>query len=145
MTETMNEKQEAQARKESGNARHPIFAASPKPDEKTPTGTMNGHAQMPLVFIESERWFDARAFAVRLFGVPEVAISRIDDYDAARPLLPRWQVRWVGTCGSHAEPLRLQKRKIHDEAEVSAWEDDGVEEPGEYDDEEEDHEPEDAP
>ena len=113
---------------------HLIFAASPRklqPHPAFPKATLasetNGHGG-PITFIEAERFFDARAFAVRLFGVSEVSITRIDNHDVARVPCPRWQLRWVGTQGSHENPLRLQRREIFREEEAKdggpKWRDD---------------------
>lgn len=99
----LNEEQEAQARKEAGGFYHPIYECHPidQPQKK--------------IFVESERWFDARAFAIRRLGVPEVRAIRVDVRE-----LPRFQIRWVGTAASGTtNQLRMQWRNVTDPNQVA--------------------------
>lgn len=49
------------------------------------------------VFVETERFYDARAFAARILGVPEVSIAAVQ----AQFTMKRkeyYQVKWAGTA-----------------------------------------------
>lgn len=120
----LHEEQLAQGAKEAGVLVHPIYAASPKVDELTeraqeaynqrrgdtlPSGVREKE-KPALIFIESERFFDARAFAQRFFGVPAVDIKRIED-TPQRPI-PRWQVRWFGHASVSNAGLTARARRI---------------------------------
>ncbi len=130
----LNDEAEAQGRKEAGAINHPIYAITP-PEGAPSTGTLtsnghnghngsevmiNGRSRRAFIFVESGRWFDARAFGVRYYGVPEVVISPMKE---AEPLpLPRWQLRWVGNTNGN-NPLRVQARLIEYEGQVKRWRD----------------------
>jgi hypothetical protein len=73
------------------------------------------------IYIEAERWVDARAFAVKQLGAVEVTCERVE---YGRPF-PRTQIRWVGTAASRTmNPLRQEKRFVANELRMkrAAWE-----------------------
>lgn len=59
-------------------------------------------------FVEAERYYDARAFGERLFGVPQVRCARVD---VGTSPLPRWEIRWEGNAVTPVT-LRLQARLL---------------------------------
>lgn len=101
----LNAQQEAGARKEMGGFFHPIYAVVAKYDPLVPAEKRNNDT----VFIEAERWFDARAHGIRHFGVSEVHIKLHEL--TARPL-PRIQLRWVGFASSGHNNNRVQIRTL---------------------------------
>lgn len=103
MNDNINDKQEAAARKEQGGFHHPIFVALSAPDVEP-------------VWIEAERWVDARTFARRILGA-EVIVVRMPTDDKSRPF-PRWQVRTLGQAGSITNPWRFEARQTFGAREV---------------------------
>jgi hypothetical protein len=74
-----------------------------------------------MAFVEAERFIDARSFACRLFGVPEVVIAA--HVKQTKPV-PRWQVQFTGhAAGSNT--LRMQSRQITRENDNPPWVDTG--------------------
>jgi hypothetical protein len=63
------------------------------------------------IYIEAEKFFDARAFACRFFGVPEVEIEK-----AVIRSVSRWQVRIFGDARNSAghNAIRMQTRKVEE-------------------------------
>lgn len=123
MKETLNEESEKQARKESrvqGVFEQTIWVVSPKPSTRPAVAAVQQKpAEEPRIkFVEAERFIDARSFACRLFGVPEVVISA--HTVKQRKPLPRWQVRFAGhAAGSNT--LRMQSREILREGDDPEW------------------------
>lgn len=70
-----------------------------------------GTAQTEMIYIEAERWIDARSFACRKLGASEVVISTALPVDNGHRPFPRWQVRWAGSAAG-ANTLRMQARLL---------------------------------
>lgn len=73
-------------------------------------------------YIETERWFDARAFAIKILGVVEVECVQVGE--DRRPF-PRYQLCWIGTAASGTtNPLRQMKRFLANplRENKAAWE-----------------------
>lgn len=103
-TQTVDEEQHAQGKKDIGEFYFPIYAVSPKYSDPSLS------KEETLEFIEAERFSDARSFGIRLFGVAEVHIQSVEP---TRPY-PRWQVKWAGhAVGSPT--LRMQARRVMSE------------------------------
>ena len=87
--------------------------------------TIPGHerrsfaAKMGMAYVEAERWADARAFGILLFGSGEVTceLAGIEDRNACA-ILSRWQLRWAGA--GYTATLRLQARRLQHGAYGSA-------------------------
>lgn len=62
-------------------------------------------------FVEAERYYDARAFGERVFGVPQVECTRVPESVSDRLALPRWEIRWEGNAVTPVS-LRLQARLL---------------------------------
>jgi hypothetical protein len=119
---SLNEEQEAQVRKDAGGARGLVFKVHVKADmtvyRPNPAPPLNGEApaqhnavRAPAqILVEAERWTDARAFAVRKLGVPEVTLERMPEGSPYE--FPRWQVRFEGYAGHTTNPVRMQARLI---------------------------------
>jgi hypothetical protein len=104
MKKNLNEEQLAQAVKEArgnGNFRFPVYLV--KTLEQV---TSSVKITKQAVFIEAERWVDARSFAIRLLGVGEVEIELAKEQDA----LPRHQVQWRREAMTGT--LRMQSRLV---------------------------------
>lgn len=70
------------------------------------------------LYVEARMFFDARAVACALLGVPEVDIARMPV--VPRKPLPRWQVRWIGNTSSD-KPLQKTVRRIERESDDLPW------------------------
>lgn len=73
-----------------------------------------------FVAIECERFVDARTFAERHFGVPEVEVREAPN--TARPR-SRFQVRWTGSAARRVPNLRLQYRQVTEGGHRKIWKD----------------------
>lgn len=83
---------------------YPVFRCTPKPAEdlKPVQKELNSIIHID---IESEKWFDARAYAMQFFGIPEVNIEKLDVTNGSRPL-PRHQIRWTGHAMRGSDGLK---------------------------------------
>lgn len=109
--QTLNEEQVAQGKKEAGMLEHPIFAVSPKYDPLIKRKEGEPEPPQRLDFVEAEKWYDARAFAIRFYGTAEVNIRPVGDAAPhEKGVLPRWQLRWIGNGASGT--LAMQARLI---------------------------------
>lgn len=107
--ETLNEEQIKTAQKEAGGFYFPVYMIQIKYSKEEQLAKLNSPEGIKFIFVEAERWADARAYGVRYFGVSEVDISKKEDR-----VLPRIQLRWAGNAAA-ANNLRLQHRTIvHD-------------------------------
>jgi len=72
-----------------------------------------GHVkkQLKMIFLECERWVDARRVARTLFG-PEADVAFVAPEAMKQTPRQRIQVRWEGSAASRSLDLRLQKREI---------------------------------
>ena len=99
-TQTLNEQQEAQAAKEIGVFRYPIYAASAILSDVEKQARRD-KTLINFAYVEAERWVDARSFALRLFGVAEVSLVRKSSKLLRKHFkhAGRWQIRWEGHSG----------------------------------------------
>ncbi len=112
--ETLNEEKIKQAQKEARTRfSFTIYMVSPK----TPEGTDPNIARK-YSFVEAERFIDARTFACRLLGVPEVDIQ---PHTGEEPVM-RWQVRYAGNAAG-ANTVRMQSRRVTRDAPEPQWTD----------------------
>ena len=74
------------------------------------------------LFLECERFYDARAVACALLGVPEVVIQELTT-EELRKLPRRVQVRWVGNAARRVPDLRVQVRAISERGTAGRWRD----------------------
>ncbi len=133
-TPALNAEQEAGAQKDAGGS-YAIYVARIKPgppinyrpnpapplpgapapftsEELANVAEFQARARETIViYIEAERWVDARSFALRKLGVPEVLVVPHDQ--EGRPI-PRWQIRFTGSAGG-GNPLRMQARQLQNE------------------------------
>ncbi len=72
-------------------------------------------AKPVVIYVEAERWVDARAFALRKLGVCEAEVKPHALVDGERKPLPRWQVRGIGISGHPTNGYRMQARQIQNE------------------------------
>jgi hypothetical protein len=128
MTKDLNAEQEAGARKDAGGFNHPLFVATLKESvtyvRQTPAPPIVHEPGVIIeptavrvpdrqIYIEAERWTDARSFAMRKLGVSEATVLPIHIVQGGRPL-PRWQIQFVGSAGG-SDPMRMQARLIQNE------------------------------
>lgn len=150
---TLNEQQEAGARKDAGGFHHTMFVArlksgppidyrpNPAPPlqrEGEPRITVESHTNgagfgsvivgvppsLVVIYIEAERWVDARAFAIRKLGVSEADVKPLPVEDGVAKPIPRWQVRFQGTSGHPTDGMRMQARQLQNEPtkdQAEAW------------------------
>ena len=63
-----------------------------------------------MVYIEAERWVDARTFALCMFSGAEIDLPpAIQRTDLVRS---RWQIRWIGQAGGDPTPT-MQARFVY--------------------------------
>jgi hypothetical protein len=76
------------------------------------------------IFLECERFFDARTAALSILGVPEVEMGGPLDLEGTPKIpAPRYQIRWVGSAARRVPDLRMQLRKIEEDGSASKWSD----------------------
>lgn len=63
------------------------------------------------IYIECERWVDARSFARTFYSGDDLVLKRIEMETWER--FPRWQVRWFGSSLDPRNPPCLMKRFVH--------------------------------
>ncbi len=86
----------------------------PKVDASAPTF---GPLSIGPIFIEADRWVDARSFARMRIGVNvdvSTALPEGNEY------LPRWQIRFVGSAGG-ANPVTMQARMLDGSKQETRW------------------------
>lgn len=73
----------------------------------------SGHVKtkLKMLFIECERWVDARTVARTLIG-PEASVVGVADGLVKKTPRTRVQVRWTGSAATRSLDLRLQRREI---------------------------------
>lgn len=122
--ETLNEEQLALGAKEAGTLQRPLFLAT----ARLPRNPVKSTSKMKIevisgkkikqefyilqsITIEADRFFDARAFAMRHFGVSEVETKLVKRDGGPVLLFPRWQVRWDGNA-CNGNTLKMQARQV---------------------------------
>ena len=79
-----------------------------------PVGT-----KLEMLFLECERWVDARRVARTVFG-PEADVASVAPETMKRTPPHRVQVRWAGSAAGRVSDLRLQTREIR-RGKPGAW------------------------
>lgn len=74
------------------------------------------------LFLECERWVDARNVARRVLG-GEVQVVKLDAQAMRKLPCPRVQVRWVGSAARRVPDLRMQTRRIAKSGKPGRWQD----------------------
>jgi hypothetical protein len=87
---------------------HPLFFAARR-----------GEAAQ-TVFIEAERFFDARRLASIVFADPDPLLTTELRAVPKHPL-PRWQIRWTGSAASNPSTLRMETRFLVSEEQQGGW------------------------
>lgn len=65
-----------------------------------------------VIYVETERWFDARAFAIRTIGCVDADVVMASE-TPTKFLFPRYQLTWFGTAASGTtNPLRQMARYL---------------------------------
>lgn len=70
-------------------------------------------------YVEAERFYDARAFALLLLGVSSVVCTRAFS-NGLRPT-PRWQVRSVGSAMDPRDMPRREARVLRADESITKW------------------------
>lgn len=71
-----------------------------------------------LIFIECERWVDARSAAYALLGTSEVVVTMTGPELPPKMPTPRYQVRWVGSAMNPSNMPRRMIRLVREEGGV---------------------------
>ena len=77
-------------------------------------------APAPYVFVEADRFWEARELARKILGGTEdPACVRIPK--TPKKPLPRWQIRWTGFAALNPPTLVMEARLLMNEQQTGGW------------------------